>query len=70
MDLVRAPGTRSSPDRGRTGRWTGGQVLASSPTYTYELVDHVAGERMVMRTADNPFPMETTYTGQSVPGEP
>ena len=30
--------------------------------YTYELVDFVAGERLVMRTAQGPFPMETTYT--------
>jgi uncharacterized membrane protein len=32
--------------------------------YTYEIVDHVAGERLVMRTAEGPFPMETTYTWQ------
>ena len=30
--------------------------------YTYEVVDHVPGERLVMRTAQGPFPMETTYT--------
>jgi uncharacterized membrane protein len=30
--------------------------------YTYEVVDHVPGERLVMRTADGPFLMETTYT--------
>jgi hypothetical protein len=29
--------------------------------YTYEVVDHVPGERFVMRTAEGPFPMETTY---------
>jgi hypothetical protein len=30
-------------------------------SYTYEVVDLVAGERFVMRTAQGPFPMETTY---------
>ena len=30
--------------------------------YTYELVDLVPGARLVMRTAQGPFPMETTYT--------
>ena len=29
--------------------------------YTYEVVDLAPGSRLVMRTADGPFPMETTY---------
>ena len=34
--------------------------------YTYEIADFVPGERLVMRTADGRFPMETTYTWQTM----
>ena len=34
--------------------------------YTYEVTELVPGERMVMRTAQGPFPMETTYTWQAL----
>lgn len=30
--------------------------------YTYEIAELVPGERLVMRTRECPFPMETTYT--------
>ena len=32
--------------------------------YTYEIVEFVPAERLIMRTADGPFPMETTYIWQ------
>jgi uncharacterized membrane protein len=35
--------------------------------YTYEMVDFVANRRLVMRTAEGPFPMETTYIWESLP---
>jgi hypothetical protein len=34
--------------------------------YTYEIVEMVAGERLVMRTSERPFPMETSYTWATV----
>ncbi len=34
--------------------------------YTYEVVDHLPGEKLVMRTASGPFPMETTYVWASI----
>jgi uncharacterized protein YndB with AHSA1/START domain len=33
--------------------------------YTYEVLEYVPGERLVMSTAQGPFPMETTYTWES-----
>jgi uncharacterized membrane protein len=33
--------------------------------YTYQIMEFVAGQRLVMRTAEGPFPMETTYTWQA-----
>ena len=38
------------------------RFLGRQLAYTYEITDLMPGERMVMRTADGPFPMETTYT--------
>jgi uncharacterized protein YndB with AHSA1/START domain len=36
--------------------------------YTYEVVEFEPGSRLVMRTAQGPFPMETTYTWDAAPG--
>jgi uncharacterized protein YndB with AHSA1/START domain len=38
------------------------RFLGRRLAYTYELTDVVDGERLVMRTAEGPFAMETTYT--------
>jgi len=35
--------------------------------YTYVVTELVPGGRLVMRTAEGPFPMETTYTWSSTP---
>jgi uncharacterized membrane protein len=35
--------------------------LGRQLAYTYEVKEHVPGERFVMSTSEGPFPMETTY---------
>src|SRR5215212_11086433 len=37
------------------------RFLGRRLAYTYELAELVPGERLVMRTLDGPFPMETSY---------
>lgn len=44
-----------------TARFMGRQLA-----YTYEVVELVPDAKFVMRTAEGPFPMETTYTWQPV----
>jgi hypothetical protein len=38
------------------------RFLGRELRYTYEIVELAPSERMVLRTAQGPFPMETTYT--------
>jgi uncharacterized membrane protein len=37
------------------------QFLGRRMAYTYEVVELVPGQRLTMRTAEGPFPMETSY---------
>jgi uncharacterized membrane protein len=40
--------------------------LGKRLVYTYEIVEFVPNQKFVMRTADGPFPMETTYLWRSL----
>lgn len=44
------------------------RFLGRRLSYTYEVVELVPDLRLVMRTSDGPFPMETTYAWSAVPG--
>jgi uncharacterized membrane protein len=42
------------------------KFLGKELAYIYQVTEWVPGERMVMRTAEGPFPMKTTYTWKAV----
>lgn len=42
------------------------KFLGRELAYIYEISEYVPGERLVMRTHDGPFPMETTYVLESI----
>jgi uncharacterized protein YndB with AHSA1/START domain len=44
------------------------RFLGRRIAYTYEVTEFEPGQRLVMRTAEGPFPMETTYSWQQAPG--
>jgi uncharacterized membrane protein len=47
-----------------TARFLGRQLA-----YTYEVTEFIPAERLVMRTTQGPFPMETTYAWHAVDGD-
>ncbi|MEH7098335.1 SRPBCC family protein [Neobacillus vireti] len=42
------------------------QFLGRELAYVYEVVEFIAGQKLVMKTADGPFPMETIYTWEPI----
>src|SRR5688572_16480237 len=44
------------------------RFLGKTLVYTYEVAEHEPGRRLVMRTEQGPFPMETTYTWEPAAG--
>ena len=61
VDWQTAPPVRVGSRMAFVARFLGRRLV-----YTYEIVDLVPGERLIMRTAEGPFPMETTYTWEAV----
>ncbi|AJY75113.1 SRPBCC family protein [Paenibacillus beijingensis] len=44
------------------------QFLGKQLAYVYQIAEYEPGKLLVMRTADGPFPMETTYTWETAEG--
>jgi hypothetical protein len=43
------------------------RFLGRTLSYTYEVIDFIPNERLIMATSEGPFPMETTYVWSDLP---
>ncbi|AEI41997.1 SRPBCC family protein [Paenibacillus mucilaginosus] len=44
------------------------RFLGRELSYVYEIVEYIPGQKLMMRTAAGPFPMETTYEWEALSG--
>jgi Polyketide cyclase / dehydrase and lipid transport len=42
------------------------QFLGKNLSYIYKIIEYKPGEKLIMRTENGPFPMETTYTWEEL----
>ncbi|TFE22573.1 SRPBCC family protein [Cohnella luojiensis] len=42
------------------------RFLGKELSYVYEIIEFIPGQKLVMRTVDGPFPMETTYSWKAI----
>jgi uncharacterized membrane protein len=42
------------------------KFLGRELSYVYQIEEYIPGEKLVMRTANGPFPMKTTYTWEKL----
>lgn len=65
IDTVEWQSQPPRPEEGSSVEFVA-RFLGRTLRYTYEIVELETDERLVMRTQQGPFPMETTYTWTAV----